>query len=402
MNILYKFYCRSYQFIFRIVSYMLPFRDPHIIKGEGSIFEITSVLKENKKARALLITDATIQKLGLIEPLKKELLKFDIFYTIYDKTVPNPTIKNIEEGLKQYFENNCDCIIAVGGGSSIDCAKAIGAKIAKPKKSLHKMKGVLKVRKKIPLLIAVPTTSGTGSEVTIAAVITNPETREKYAINDPCLIPHVVVLDANFTKGLPKNITATTGMDALTHAVEAFIGKSNTKKTKKWALEAAKLIFENIKKVYDEPLNTIARSNMQWAALLAGKAFTRAYVGYIHAIAHTLSGFYGTPHGLANAIILPVVLKEYGKSVYKKLSQLSIYVHLGKKENSDRQNAKIFIDKIIELNNYMGIPSAIKEIKIEDEDLMIQRALSEANPLYPVPKLWSQKEIAKIIQSIKE
>ncbi|MCL1901600.1 MAG: iron-containing alcohol dehydrogenase, partial [Firmicutes bacterium] len=294
------------------------------------------------------------------------------------------------------------CIIAVGGGSSIDCAKAIGAKIAKPKKSLHKMKGVLKVRKKIPLLIAVPTTSGTGSEVTIAAVITNPETREKYAINDPCLIPHVVVLDANLTKGLPKNITAATGMDALTHAVEAFIGKSNTKKTKKWALEAAKLIFENIKKVYDEPLNTIARSNMQWAALLAGKAFTRAYVGYIHAIAHTLSGFYGTPHGLANAIILPVVLNEYGKSVYKKLSQLSIYAHLGKKENSDRQNAKIFIDKIIELNNYMGIPSAIKEIKIEDEDLMIQRALSEANPLYPVPKLWSQKEIAKIIQSIKE
>jgi len=402
MNIFYKFYCRSYQFIFRIFSYVLPFRNPRIIKGKGSMLKIPEVLNEKKKMRALIVTDATIQKLGLIKPLKEELSKFDIFYTVYDKTVPNPTVENIEEGLNQYGENNCDCIIAVGGGSSIDCAKAIGAKVARPKKPLHKMKGVLKVRKKIPLLIAAPTTSGTGSEVTIAAVVTNPKTREKYAINDPCLIPHVVVLDTNFTKGLPKNITATTGMDALTHAVEAFIGKSNTRKTKKWALDAVKLIFENIKTAYDQPLNIIARSNMQWAALLAGKAFTRAYVGYVHAIAHTLSGFYGTPHGLGNAVILPIVLKEYGKSVYKKLSQLSINAYFGKKENSDRQNAEIFINKIIELNNYMGIPGEIFGIKTEDEDLMVKRALLEANPLYPVPKLWSNEEIRKIIQAIKE
>ncbi|KAI4453719.1 alcohol dehydrogenase [Holotrichia oblita] len=381
-------------------AYFLPWGKPLILSGNLSMLNLPKVLTERKISRVLIVTDETIQNLKLIDPLKSKLKEFNIFYAVYDKTVQNPTIDNIEEGLIVYKENNCEAIIAVGGGSPMDCGKGIGARIVRPNKPVRKMKGVLKVRKRIPLFIAVPTTAGTGSEVTLAAVVTNPKTHEKYAINDPSLIPRVVVLDPSLTAGLPKSITATTGMDALTHAVEAFIGKSNTKKTRKCAVEATKLIFDNLKIVYDNPEDLKARSNMQWAAFLAGKAFTRAYVGYVHAIAHTLSGFYGTPHGLANAVILPYVLREYGKSVYKPLSRLSIAVNLCKKENSKKQNAEIFINEIIGLNKHMNIPDTIKGIKEDDENLMVKRALKEANPLYPVPKTWTAKEIKRIIHSV--
>ena len=261
------------------------------------------------------------------------------------------------------------------------------------------MKGVLKVLRRTPTLFAVPTTSGTGSEATLAAVITNSKTHEKYAINDPVLIPSYGVLDPKLTLGLPPHITSTTGMDALTHAVEAYIGNSNTSETKKMAEDAIKLIINNVYTAFIDGSDYEARANMQRASYYAGIAFTRAYVGNIHAIAHTLGGFYNTPHGLANAVILPHVLKAYGVSVHRKLAELEQL--LSDAKGSDEDKANRFIDRIVELNAKMNIPNQIKGIEDKDLPLMVERAFHEANPLYPVPKIFTRQDFMLIYQEIK-
>ena len=283
----------------------------------------------------------------------------------------------------------------------MDCAKAAGAMVAKPKKSLKQMKGVLKVRKKIPLLIAVPTTAGTGSETTLAAVITDSETRHKYAINDFPLIPRYALLDANLTVGLPKHITSTTGMDALTHAIEAYIGRSTTKHTRQCALDAVKMIFENILKAYNNGSNLQARENMLLASYKAGVAFTQSYVGYVHAIAHTLGGEYNVAHGLANAVILPYVLKGYGRKIYKKLWEMGVYAGLFAESASIEEGAKLFIEKIEQLGREMNIPLVLDMIEQDDIPSLASTAEEEANPLYPVPVLYTAKELERFYYEVK-
>jgi len=349
----------------------------------------------------LIVTDKGITSLGLMDNLLEGLNMEGIKYVIYDKTVPNPTIDNIEEALILYKENNCNGLIAFGGGSPMDCAKGVGARVARPKKSISSMKGVLKVRKRIPLLFAIPTTSGTGSEATLAAVITDSTTYEKYPINDTSLIPHFAVLDPMLTLKLPQHITSTTGIDALTHAVEAYIGRSNTKETRLFSKKAVKLIFGNIYEAYSNGSNIIARENMQKASFYAGVSFTRAYVGYVHAIAHTLGGFYGVPHGLANAVILPYVLDYYGETVYRPLSELADLVGITKTNDNIKQKSEKFIHAIKELNKSMNIPDKIAGVKDEDIPIMVKRALSEANPLYPVPKILLGIQLTEIFYMIK-
>ena len=398
MNIFNKIYCRVYQWIFKIAMPLLPYRKPETLE---SVLDIKNILKMNYLKSALIVTDKGIRNLGLVDSLEFDLKDNLITPTIFDNIVPNPTVQNIEDGVKTYTENNCDCIIAFGGGSVMDCAKMIGARVSNPKKTVSKMKGLLKVKNKLPMLIAIPTTAGTGSETTIAAVITDPEKKHKYVINDFKLIPYYAVLDANLTLGLPKHITSTTGMDALTHAIEAYIGNTTTEETRKASLEACRLIFENIKKVYDDGSNLRSRQYMLKASYLAGVAFTRSYVGYVHAIAHSLGGKYNTPHGLANAVVLPYVLSEYKESAYKKLSEIAIYSGVARKYDSEQNAANKLINKIFELNEYMGIPRKFDFIDEDDIYEMSKHASIEANPLYPVPKLMSRKELAKIYYKIK-
>ncbi|QVK16792.1 iron-containing alcohol dehydrogenase [Mycoplasmatota bacterium] len=396
-----KIYYRTSQKVLKVVSPLLPWREPELIEGENSILCLPKLLENKGIKNVLVVTDNNIVKLGLMNDLLNGLEQNKINYTIYDKTVPNPTIQNIEDALKMYYKHDCESVIAFGGGSPIDCAKIVAARVVKPKQSISEMKGVLKIRKTIPLFIAVPTTAGTGSECTIAAVITNPETHEKYSINDPVLIPHYAVLDPKLTVGLPKQITATTGMDALTHAVEAYIGKSNTKDTLKWSETAVKLIFNNIYEVYENGSNIEARTSMLKASYYAGLSFTRAYVGNVHAIAHTLGGFYNVPHGLANAIILPIVLEYYGKSVHKSLGDLAKIVNLGDESDTDKVLAEKFINWIKDMNVRMGIPTIIPEIKTNDIPLMVKRAYHESNPFYPVPKIFSKNDFSKIYSLVK-
>ncbi len=398
MNFFKALWCRTYQTIFKILLPVLPYREPQILKNYD---ELAFEFKRNNISKCLLVTDAGLNKLGLTKALEDSLKQNNIEVFVYDGTVPNPTTTNVDDGLKIYKENNCQALIGFGGGSPMDCAKAIGARIACPNKTLGQMKGVLKVKKKLPPLVAIPTTAGTGSETTLAAVITDAETRHKYAINDFPLIPKYAILDANLTVGLPQKVTSTTGMDALTHAVEAYIGKSTTKRTRECSKQAVKLIFENIEKAYTDGTDITARQNMLHASYLAGLAFTKSYVGYVHAIAHSLGGKYNTPHGLANAVILPVMLKRYGKSIYKKLYQLGVYAGLFERNISYCDGAKLFIKKIESMNKFMNIPSHI-EINEQDIDELATTAEKEANPLYPVPKLLTKDQLKEIYLKIKE
>ncbi|WP_370793297.1 iron-containing alcohol dehydrogenase [Blautia sp.] len=392
MNTLRKIYCRAFQKAFHIAIPFLPYRKPKIA---GSVKELPEIIMRHKCTHVLIITDGGIMKLGLTRRLEKALKEAGIPYTIYDKTVANPTTVNVREALELYHKEGCDAIIGFGGGSSMDCAKAVGACVVKPNQSLAQMKGILKVHKKLPLLMAVPTTAGTGSETTLAAVITDADTRYKYAINDFPLIPRYAVLDPKVTLSLPPFITATTGMDALTHAVEAYIGNSTTIDTRRDALKAVKLIFENIDIAYEHGDNIQARRNMLHASFYAGCAFTKSYVGYVHAVAHSLGGQYNVPHGLANAILLPLVLREYGSCIDKKLHRLAIAAGLADKNTPDHEAAELFIRAIEEMKERLGIVNIVKEIQETDIPKLAHYADKEANPLYPVPKLMDASELEK-------
>ena len=398
MNVFRKAYCRTFQFFMKAAIPLLPYRRPEILE---SISEAVNVIKDKKISRVLIVTDAGVVKCGLTDELKELLFINGIEYTVYDKTMPNPTVAAVEEARIAYIDGKCQAIIAIGGGSAMDLAKGCGARIVKPKKSLNAMAGLLHVCKKLPLLFAVPTTAGTGSETTIAAVITDENTHRKYAINDFSLIPHYAVLDYKLTLGLPKTLTAYTGMDALTHAVEAYIGRSTTRKTRKYAVQAVKLIHDNLKICYDSPDNAEARKNMLYASHCAGLAFTVSYVGYVHAVAHSLSGRYGLGHGLTNAVILPVVLEAYGKKVYKKLAKLALACGIANESDGKEGAAKKFICWIYSMNEYMNIPKCFAEIQNEDIIQMAKYADMEGNPLYPVPVLWNRKQLTEIYYKVK-
>ncbi len=397
-----ELYCRAYQKVFKVATNFLDWTPPELLQGAGAIKKLPALVKSQGIKNVLIVTDKGLMSLNLLDSLFEGLKAEGIEYTVFDGVQPNPTIYNVEEALKLYKDNNCEGFIAFGGGSPMDCAKVTAARVARPDLEIPKMRGQLKILKKVPPFFAVPTTAGTGSETTLAAVISNPDTHEKNAINDPVLRPKFAVLDPELTIGLPPHITSTTGMDALTHAVEAFIGKSNTKSTEEAAIKATKLIFQNIEKVYENGKDIEARENMLVASFYAGVAFTRAYVGYVHAIAHNLGGMYGIPHGLANAIILPYVLEYFGESAYARLAILADVAGVSGDSQGEREKAKKFIEAIKELNRKMNIPNKIDGIKDEDIDLIAERALKEGNPLYPVPKIMNLEDCKAVIKKLQK
>ena len=393
MKLCKKLFYRTFQKVMYFSIPLLPYREPILLNGNDDIID---VLKKSNTSNVMLVTGKRIRGHGLTAKLEEKLCKNHIKCTIFDETLQNPTSSNVEDARTMYLNNHCEAIIAFGGGSVMDCAKALGARIAKPRKSLKKMQGLIKVCKKLPLLIAIPTTAGSGSETTVAAVITDSKTHHKYVISDFCLIPKYAVISPEVTVNLPQQITSTTGMDALTHAVEAYIGCSRTNKTKKAAEEAVKLIFDNLETAYFDGNNLEARKNMLHASYLAGLAFTKSYVGYVHAVAHTLGGKYGVAHGLANAILLPKVLRAYDKHAIQRLAELAKAVNLVSQNVKDEEAANIFIIHIEEMNKKMNIPSRFDCIDINDIPMMAKLAAKEANPLYPVPVLWDREELEQI------
>ncbi|MBQ1390687.1 MAG: iron-containing alcohol dehydrogenase [Firmicutes bacterium] len=426
-----KLGCRVFQTGMKIGNYFLGYRMPEYVSGPGSIRQLPALLQaaqgrkagktgqtgkagkaaptgktgkatlKGKPAKALLVTGRHIRKSAFFQAITADMDAAGIAYAVFSDLSPNPTDRDVEKGFAYYREQGCTCLVAIGGGGPMDLAKAIGAKSTHPGWPVKKFQGVLKVGRGMPLLIAVPTTAGTGSETTVAAVITEEETHHKASINDPHLIPAYAILDPELTRDLPPQTTATTGMDALCHAVEAFTNQRyNTPLEDHLAKDAVRLIHKSLLRAYEEGTDLDARQDMQLAAFYAGRAFTRGCVGYVHAVGHTLGGLYNVPHGLAMAVILPHVMRQYGKAVYPRLAQLADVCGL---PGSDaKEKALRFIAWIEEMNEKMGIPKGFSVIREEDIPQMIAWAEAEANPLYPTPVTWGEKDFRKLIASIRE
>jgi alcohol dehydrogenase class IV len=396
-------FCRVFQFLFNIGARALPWRKAIPVEGVGSIRKIPELLRDRSVTKPLVVTDPGLVKAGIAAKVTGVLSAAGVSFAQFSDVEPNPSMNTVNAIYKLYTSERCNGVITIGGGSAMDAAKAAAALVVRPRRTVNQLGGLLRILKRLPPFIAVPTTAGTGSETTIAALITDTETHHKYALMDLCLIPLYAVLDPELTVGLPAAITATTGLDALTHSVEAYLCWTyNTSESIAFALDAVKIIFDNLEKVYKNGNDIEARKAMLHASYKAGFAFTRAGVGNIHAIAHTLGGLYNTPHGLANAVILPKVLEDYGTAVHKKLARLAEIAGLvpeGKGDDADK--ARRFIDTIYEMNNRMGIPRGFDFIKDEDIDKMIQWADKESNPLYPVPVIYSRDRFRAVIASLR-
>ena len=395
MNLIIKIYCRTYQLAFRLAMPVLPYREPERFE---SIHALPPLLERLNIQSVLLVTDQPLRSAGVTGPLEELLEQSGVRCTVYDGTRANPTVRNVEEARERYLEGECQGLIAFGGGSSMDCAKAVGARIVYPKRTVNQMKGLLRVLRRLPPLIAIPTTAGTGSEVTVTAVITDSDRKHKYTMNNFTMIPRYAVLDPSVTRTLPPALTATTGMDALTHAVEAYIGGSTTKETRRLSLEATRLVFENVEAAYRDGNDLTARKNMLYAAHIAGIAFSKSYVGYVHAVAHSLGGQYNIPHGLANAVLLPIGLEIYGPCVHKKLWELGRAAGVVPENMPISEGAKAFISAIRSLNKRMDIPETLPGIQREDVPAMSRHAAREANPLYPVPRLMNAAELEQFYE----
>ena len=395
-----RMFVRVFHYIMKMAMYVIPWGMPKVIEGEDSILQLPEVIYKNGNRRVLVVADPFLAKNGYLQPLLDKMSELQLSYVVFNEVSPNPLDTEVENGVKMYIENNCDSLVAFGGGSPMDCAKAIGARIAKPKKSISQLQGLYRVLKKIPTLYAVPTTSGTGSETTVAAVITEASTHHKASINDNCLMPKYAVLDPKLTVSVPKRVTAITGLDALSHAVEAYTNQMyNTKLENDLAKEAVRLVYDYLYKAYEDGNNIDARSKMQKAAFYAGRAFTRGCVGNVHAIGHTLSGLYGMAHGEAMGILLPHVMRAYGEPVYKYLADLADVCNMCN-GGTIKEKAEAFIAWIEELKEKMGIsvyPTCICEADI---DQMVNWAYKEAVPLYPTPVVWKKEDYAKFIDSL--
>ena len=403
MSISYKvevIWCRTFQAVLKVGNYFMGYRMPQYLEGPGKIRELGAFLKEKKINDVLVVTGSGMVRRGQVQPMLDGMDEAGIRYTLATFDHPDPTSDDVERGYKIFKEHGCKAIVALGGGSRIDCAKGIAAKAVHPRKTVAQLQGLLKVHWPIPPFVAIPTTAGAGSETTVAAVITDSATHRKAAINDPFLIPKYAVLDPELTTGLPPFTTATTGMDALAHAVEAYTNHTyNTSLENKLAKEAVKLIHDNILLAWEDGSNLQARQNMQRGAFFAGRAFTRGCVGYVHAVGHTLGGLYGVPHGLAMAVLLPHVMRQFGSEAHKRLAELADVCGIQGANRAEKANN--FIRWIEETNAKMGLPDGFDMIKDEDIDQMIRWARKEANPLYPVPVIWGREDLRRLINTVR-
>lgn len=393
-----KLFSRIYQKIMKVACYFIKWPKPFVIEGTNSSLEIVNVIKENKLQRPLIIVDPFIDQIGLMKQTLDSLDQNNIKYIKNIDVKSEPNVLMIEDIVSIYKESNCDSIIAVGGGSIIDTAKLVGARVTNPNKSISKMKGVLKVRKQIPFTITIPTTSGSGSECTVAAVVK--DGHSKYAVNSPKLVPNVAVLDPMFTISLPASLTLTTGMDALTHAIECYIGNSNTKTTYQDSIEAISLILNSLESLLANAQDVEKRLQMQKASYLAGAAFTRGYVGYVHSIAHALGAYYNIPHGEANAVLLPLVLEKYKEKIKNKM--LKLVDKLDESNLPNEEKLSLFYSKIKSLS--LKVKKSIGFTKIDSKDYqeLIKHIQKETWPLYPVPRYLEDSELIDIFEKVKE
>ena len=393
------FLLRFRQALFSPIQKIQLYMKPKIIKGEHALLDLVDVLKEKHLTHYMIVTTPGFIKRGTLQSFFDALNQNDIQYSIFHDIKPDPEICDVEKFKEIFVKEGCQALIAIGGGSVIDCSKAALACIQMKNLDVKTVLHTGRVSKPLPLLIAVPTTAGTGSEVTAGAVITDPIKKRKYALSHLFLIPKYAVLDSSLLVSLPSKMTAYTGMDALTHAIEAYINCFNNRKTNEYALCAIKSIFQYLVPSFEDGLNKHYRLELLEASYNAGVAISNNYVGYVHAIAHGIGGMYHLQHGMINAIILPIVLEEYGSAVVSKLAKIADVV--GITGATDQDKSTQFIQKLKDLNQIFSIPTSIPEIQEEDIHYLAIGAEKEGNPSYPTPVTWNVEQFEKVIRKIK-
>lgn len=376
---------------------LLPDKVPVTFVGEQATRDLCDSLAQLGPRRVLVVTDAGLVSAGIVARVTEALDAAGVHHVVYSGVEPDPTFAQVEEGLALLRSEGCDAVLAVGGGSPMDAAKVIaaGATAGRP---VAKLEGMFKVRRAPLPLFAIPTTAGTGSEVTVAAVVSDAETHTKKFFIDPKLLPAMAALDPTLMVGLPPQITAATGMDALTHAVESWIATTSNAQTEGYARIAVRSIFEHLPAACEKGDDLRARRGMALASYYAGLAFTRTSVGYVHAIAHTFGARYGTPHGLANAIALPPVLEFSRPAAEGRLARLAELIGVG--GGNDAEKADAFIEAVRELKRKVGIPATLDALVASDIPDIAERALAEAHMNYPVPRYMDQAECEALLRSV--
>lgn len=339
--------------------------------GAGSISVIPEELKKRKFKKAFVVTDKDLLKFNVAQKVTSLLEAAQIPYEIYDNVKPNPTIENVQTGVKKFAASKADCIIAIGGGSSIDTAKGIGIITANPEFSdVKSLEGVADTKNKSIPIIAVATTAGTAAEVTINYVITDEEAVKKMVCVDPNDIPIIAIIDPELMMSMPKGLTAATGMDALTHAIEGYITKGAWVLTDMFELKAIELIAKHLETAVFEPTNIEARDGMGTAQYIAGMGFSNVGLGIVHSMAHSLGAVYDTPHGVANALLLPYVMEYNASATGEKYREIAR--NLGVKNvdtMSSEEYRKAAVDAVIALSKKIGIPQKLIEIGGKEADL---------------------------------
>ena len=388
--------------LFWPVSRVVAIPQPTLFVGPGAAVRLCSSLASFGLRRVLIVTDAVLVRLGLVEPLRRALEAGGIDVAVHDGITPDPTYPVLEAGLRAVRDHRSDAILAVGGGSAIDAAKVIAA-MAVTGKSPARLVGMLKVTKPMLPLYAIPTTAGTGAEVTVAAVVTDPVAHTKSAVIDPKLVPLAAALDPELMRGMPKPITAATGMDALTHAIEAYLNRWPHAETQRHCTAAVRMVFANLERAWADGDDLAAREAMALAAYYAGLAFTKAYVGYVHAFSHKIGGMYGVPHGLANAITLPYVLDFLRDEprVRDRLAELALVIGAGTAEEPKDALARRFVERVRALNRAVGIPEKLDALRPADVPEIARAAMIEAARDYPVPKVMALAESEALLRRMQ-
>lgn len=378
---------------------LLPRNMPLIFSGSGSSLTLCRQLAMLGYTRALIVTDRFLNESGMLDEIKKTLTESGVTFAVYDGVEPDPPFEQVQAGEALLREENCDAVIGVGGGSVLDAAKMIALVHNNPG-DLAFYDGIQKAKRPGLPMFAIPTTAGTGSETTPAAVISENGTHRKVAVADGKMVPHYVALDAELMKSMPPGITAATGMDALTHAVESYLSKASTASTEAMAGTAVKLVFKYLPRAWHDGNDMEARDAMAMASFYGGVAFGRTSVGYAHGIAHQLGRVCHTPHGEANAMVLPEVLAAYGDCVHKRLARLAQSVGLGEPGDSPGKLAGELIERIAALRSELEMPLVPEGLEEAEIPGIIKAALAEAGDIYPVPRYFSAEELGVVVRGL--
>lgn len=373
---------------------------PTVFKSEGSSLQLCQMIAQQGLRHVCLVTDEILYKLEITKPIEAELARLGIRVTLYTEIKPDPTVSLVNGGLTVLKIGGCDAILAVGGGSAIDCAKVMALAITNQKKP-EQLYGILRSRKAALPLFVIPSTAGTGSEVSGGAVITDDVTHDKNLVLDPKCVPVGVALDANIMKSMPRSVTAETGIDALTHAMESWLSRFANDTSDQYAFEAIRLILANLENACQDGSDMAAREAMAWASHIAGFAMNIAALGYVHAIAHQLGVKYQLPHGRANAIVLPYILDFNQLAAQDRLAKLSRALGLVSSTDSDERAARVVIERIKALIKNVGINVKVAKINKSDYPAIIQAAFKEAHGLYALPKYMTKKEMRQILTGIE-